>query len=162
MHEIIPFLEFINQLAQMHHGARRAILEARFLEVLVQVNKHCDCVHNPEVIAMCNDTLKIFLADGRLDTVCSLSRMDLVWPRLTDAIPLTAKSLSLVDYTPRQRRNIVRAMDLALVQERICEIEVILSMLSQYQDAEKDLFDVCLDLLEFSSVFPLIHYMRLI
>lgn len=104
-----------------------------------------------ELIASSKAALAIFLDDpSGLHVICNFFRMDLVWPRRTDTIPLSSLSLGLIDYTPSQRRRVLKTMEIPSIHERLCEVEVILSMFEDHADSEKDLFDVCLDLLELS------------
>lgn len=120
------------------------------------MHRHCSFETTPEVIASCKRALSVLLdgllLDGFSDTF-SLRRMDLVWPRSSDLIPLSEHSLLLAEYTPRARQEALQTFSKSLVWDRLCEIEVIMSAPVYFVDnpgTETDLFDVCIDLLHLS------------
>lgn len=148
-HEVIPFLDFILQLSRMKTNPCRAILEAQFIPLLVEIHEYCDYKSAPQVVNQCVDIMAVFLETAGLDMQrLNSHRMVLVWPRLGQVLPLSPRSRELANYTPRARRKLLATSTPSQVINRLCEIEVLLLTPEYHGKCEKDFFDMCLDLLE--------------
>uniref|UniRef100_A0A0W0FXN6 Uncharacterized protein n=1 Tax=Moniliophthora roreri TaxID=221103 RepID=A0A0W0FXN6_MONRR len=151
-HEIIPFLTFISRLADENHTARVAVIEAGLIGFLVAFHQD-KTIDAPDGTAEARGVLSIFLSDPQLRTACEFHRLNLVWPRGSSHIPLTKYSLDMGNLTPNRRRLAWRSAERAKIRERLCEIQVVLGMPVYFvQDCEKDIFDVCFDLISFPEI----------
>ncbi|KAK7056259.1 hypothetical protein VNI00_002812 [Paramarasmius palmivorus] len=148
-HEIVPFLMFISHLSRDNHTARRAIIEAGFLEFLAAFHQHDPKTTTPS-IAEARDILDVFVSDIRLQKICELHRLNLIWPSGNSSVPIMKYSREMANLTPNQRRVVWRKTERARIRERLCEIQVVMEMPAYLiHDCETDIFDMCFDLMTF-------------
>ncbi|KAL0573435.1 hypothetical protein V5O48_008529 [Marasmius crinis-equi] len=143
-HEIIPFLDFVSQVAQKRSFIRQAVLAAGYLTLLTDIHRHYNVESALEAIIAAREALVVFLDNPE---PLEHHRMDLVWPRATSNIPMTRKSLELATLTPNKRKLAWMSAERARIRERLCEIQVILEMpIYHHEGCQADLFDLCFDL----------------
>lgn len=149
-HEVLPFLDLISLLAREHENSCRAVIESGFIDVMVDICDHCSFEEAPTVVAAVQALIRIMLECQRgWDVVCTPQRLDLVWPRINPRIPLSPASMELIHRTPNDRKKIWMENLSNMIIDRLSEIAVVLSMTELQSDCEKDMFDICFDLLVF-------------
>ncbi|KIK61627.1 hypothetical protein GYMLUDRAFT_568772 [Collybiopsis luxurians FD-317 M1] len=152
-HEVLPFLDLISRLAQEHESSCQAVIESGFLDTLAFVCDHCTFDEAPAVITAVQKAIGITLSCQRgWDVVRTPQRLQLVWPRINDKIPLNQTSLDMISRTPNARKQLWLVSPSSTIVERLCEIAVVLSMPELCFGCEKDLFDLCFDLLIFCDL----------
>ncbi|KAF5377809.1 hypothetical protein D9757_008107 [Collybiopsis confluens] len=152
-HEVLPFIDLISKLAQEHESSCRAVIESGFFDALTFVCGRCPVEENPAVVASVQEAIAVTLGCQRgWDVIRVPQRLQLVWPRINPKIPLSPNSLVMASRTPNARKTLWQESPSNVLTERLCEIAAILSMPDLHSDCEKDLFDLCFDLLIFCDL----------
>jgi len=152
-HSAMPFVDFLSQAVQAGSLARKAILDAGFLDLLLYMHV-CDFLdplghhgsiwerkgRNPPLTMACNTILQHLSNDNDCLPVILNHPLHILWPNYEGCLFKTGSQSEML----QQRRRTWRILDRQLLDLRFNAVYHVLS-----SDSESDLLDVCVDFLEF-------------